>query len=77
MNEKQATQQKAELDQQVLQKTENLNKVIQYFIIIKNIKILKTNKTKQYRQPRIKWNFQTLKYNYCKFKTQWMDYQRL
>lgn len=49
MNEKQATQQKAELDQQVLQKTENLNKVIQYFIIIKNIKILKTNKTKQYR----------------------------
>lgn len=49
MNERQAVQQKAELDQQVLQKIENLNKVIQYFIIIKNIKILKTNKTKQYR----------------------------
>lgn len=42
MNKKQAAQQKAELDQQVLQKIENLNKVIQYFIIIKNIKILKT-----------------------------------
>lgn len=33
MNEKQAAQQKAELDQQVLQKIENLNKVMQYLTL--------------------------------------------
>lgn len=42
MNERQAAQQKAELDQRVLQNIENFNKVTQYFIIIKYIKTLKT-----------------------------------
>lgn len=59
MNERQAAQQKAELDQQVLQNIENFNKVTQYFIIIKYIKTLKTKQNNKIANffKRIKWNF--------------------